>query len=48
VTLLTPFYLLAASDLRPLLGDIRLDVAALVLMLLLSAFFSGQKRLSRL
>jgi CBS domain containing-hemolysin-like protein len=43
VTLLTPLYLLAASDLRPLLGDIRLDVAALVLMLLLSAFFSGSE-----
>lgn len=43
MTLLTPFYLLAASDLRPLLGDIRLDVAALVLMLLLSAFFSGSE-----
>ena len=43
MTLLTPFSLLAASDLGPLLGDVRLDLAALVVMLLLSAFFSGSE-----
>jgi putative hemolysin len=43
VTLLTFPYLLTASDIGPLLGDIRLDLVALVLMLLLSAFFSGSE-----
>ncbi len=32
-----------ASDIGPLLGDVRVDLAALVLMLLLSAFFSGSE-----
>jgi CBS domain containing-hemolysin-like protein len=32
-----------ASDISPLLGDVRLDLVALVLMLLLSAFFSGSE-----
>lgn len=39
---LTP-YLLTTSDISPLLGDVRLDLAVLVLMLLLSAFFSGSE-----
>lgn len=43
MTLLTASYLLIASDISPLLGDVRLDVVALVLMLLLSAFFSGSE-----
>lgn len=38
-----PSYLIAASDFGPLLGDIRIDLAALVLMLALSAFFSGSE-----
>ncbi len=38
-----PSYLLTATDLGPLLGDVRLDLAVLVLMLLLSAFFSGSE-----
>ncbi|MGA7935283.1 MAG: hemolysin family protein [Kovacikia sp.] len=37
------FYLLVTSDIGPLLGDIWLDIAALVLMLMLSAFFSGSE-----
>ncbi len=36
-------YLLTTSDIAPLLGDVRLDLAVLVLMLLLSAFFSGSE-----
>lgn len=38
-----PFYLLATSDFGPLLGDVRIDIAVLVLMLMLSAFFSGSE-----
>jgi CBS domain containing-hemolysin-like protein len=38
-----PFYLLATSDFGPLLGDVRIDLAVLVLMLMLSAFFSGSE-----
>jgi len=41
--LFIPSYLLTATDLGPLLGDVRLDLAVLVLMLLLSAFFSGSE-----
>lgn len=36
-------YLLAASDVGPLLGHVQIDIAALVLMLMLSAFFSGSE-----
>lgn len=36
-------YLLVTSDIAPLLGDVRFDIAALVLMLVLSAFFSGSE-----
>lgn len=36
-------YLLVTSDVGPILGDIRVDVAVLVLTLLLSAFFSGSE-----
>lgn len=39
----TASYLLAASDIGPLLGDVRIDLAVLVLMLMLSAFFSGSE-----
>jgi putative hemolysin len=39
---ITP-YLFATSDLAPLLGDVRTDIAVLVLTLLLSAFFSGSE-----
>ncbi len=35
--------MLIASDISPLLGDTRLDLAVLVLMLLLSAFFSASE-----
>jgi len=35
--------LLAISDSAPLLGDIRIDIAVVVLTLLLSAFFSGSE-----
>lgn len=38
-----PPFLFAVSDVTPLLGDVRLDIAALVLMLMLSAFFSGSE-----
>ncbi len=38
-----PSPLLAISDSAPLLGDIRIDVAVVVLTLLLSAFFSGSE-----
>jgi len=37
------FEMLAVADISPILGDVRLDLAALVLMLLLSAFFSGSE-----
>jgi putative hemolysin len=40
-TLLPP--ILFAADLAPLLGDVNLDVAVLILLLLLSAFFSGSE-----
>jgi putative hemolysin len=44
IALSTPFYLLAtSSDIEPLLGDIRFDIAVLVLMLVCSAFFSGSE-----
>jgi len=43
VTLPTSDSLLAASDMAPLLGDVRVDLAVLALMLLLSAFFSGSE-----
>lgn len=39
---ITP-YLLQTSDIGPLLGDLRVDLAVLVLTLLLSAFFSGSE-----
>jgi CBS domain containing-hemolysin-like protein len=38
-----PSWLLAVSDASPLLGDVRIDLAMLVLMLMLSAFFSGSE-----
>ncbi|UBF29588.1 hemolysin family protein [Kovacikia minuta CCNUW1] len=38
-----PSYLVVTSDISPLLGDVRLDIAALILMLMLSAFFSGSE-----
>lgn len=36
-------YLLATSDIGPLLGDVWIDIAVLVLTLTLSAFFSGSE-----
>lgn len=36
-------YLLVASDIEPLLGDVRFDLAVLALMLVFSAFFSGSE-----
>jgi putative hemolysin len=36
-------YFLATSDFAPLLGDVRLDIAVLVLTFLFSAFFSGSE-----
>uniref|UniRef100_A0A832H365 HlyC/CorC family transporter n=1 Tax=Oscillatoriales cyanobacterium SpSt-402 TaxID=2282168 RepID=A0A832H365_9CYAN len=36
-------YLLLTSDVAPLLGDVRIDLAVLVLTLFLSAFFSGSE-----
>lgn len=36
-------YLLTAADVSPLLGEVWIDLAALVLMLLCSAFFSGSE-----
>ncbi|HEY9834442.1 MAG TPA: hemolysin family protein [Stenomitos sp.] len=38
-----PLYILAASDIGPLLGNVGLDVIVLVLMLVLSAMFSGSE-----
>lgn len=38
-----PFYTLAVSEIGPLLGNVWLDLAALVLMLVLSAIFSGSE-----
>lgn len=39
-----PFaYVLATSEVGPILGDLRVDLAALVAMLLMSAFFSGSE-----
>ncbi|HAX85692.1 MAG TPA: HlyC/CorC family transporter [Cyanobacteria bacterium UBA11370] len=38
-----PFYLLAASDIGPLLGNVWLDLSVLVLMLVMSAIFSGSE-----
>lgn len=38
-----PFHLPLLGQLAPLLGDIRLDVIVLILMLALSAFFSGSE-----
>lgn len=38
-----PFYFLAASEIGPLLGNIWLDLGVLVLMLVLSAMFSGSE-----
>ncbi len=43
MTLFTPSYLLAASEFGPLLGDVRVDLVAIVAMVLLSAFFSGSE-----
>jgi len=43
VNLSTSDHLLAASDIAPFLGDVRVDLAVLALMLLLSAFFSGSE-----
>ncbi len=37
------FYLLAASEIRPLLGNIWIDLGVLVLMVTCSAFFSGSE-----
>ena len=38
-----PFYFLGVSDIGPLLGQVWLDIAVLVLMLVLSAIFSGSE-----
>ena len=38
-----PTYLLTAADVSPLLGEVWIDLAVLVLMLLCSAFFSGSE-----
>ncbi|MEW6492313.1 MAG: hemolysin family protein [Cyanobacteriota bacterium] len=38
-----PYYLIAATDIGPLLGNVWLDIAVLVLMLVLSASFSGSE-----
>ena len=38
-----PLYLLTTSTIGPILGDIWIDIGVLVLMLLLSAFFSGSE-----
>jgi CBS domain containing-hemolysin-like protein len=38
-----PLYFLAASELSPLLGNVGLDITVLVLMLVLSAIFSGSE-----
>jgi putative hemolysin len=38
-----PFQPILAADIAPLLGDVRFDLAALILMLMLSAFFSGSE-----
>jgi putative hemolysin len=43
VSLSIPAYLLVASDIGPLLGDVRTDIAVLLLTFLLSAFFSGSE-----
>jgi CBS domain containing-hemolysin-like protein len=43
VTQATSFYVLATSDIGPLLGDVRVDLVVLALMILLSAFFSGSE-----
>jgi putative hemolysin len=43
LVILSSSYLLVTSDIGPLLGDVRLDLAALILMLMLSAFFSGSE-----
>ena len=43
MTLAYSTYLLTTSDLSPLLGSVWIDVAALFLTLLLSAFFSGSE-----
>lgn len=37
------FYFLATSEIRPLLGNILVDLGVLILMLALSAFFSGSE-----
>ena len=37
------FYFLVASEIRPLLGNIWIDLGVLILMLALSAFFSGSE-----
>lgn len=37
------FYLLAASEIRPFLGNIWIDLGVLILMLAMSAFFSGSE-----
>lgn len=37
------FYFLAASEIRPLLGNLWIDLGVLILMLALSAFFSGSE-----
>lgn len=38
-----PYYFIAATDIGPLLGNVWLDIAVLVLMLVLSASFSGSE-----
>lgn len=38
-----PLYPLTTPDIGPILGDVRVDLAALILMLMLSAFFSGSE-----
>ena len=40
---ISPFYFLAVSDIGPLLGNVWLDVATLLVMLVLSAMFSGSE-----
>ena len=43
LTVTFPFYLLAATEIGPLLGNVWLDIFVLALMLVLSAIFSGSE-----
>ncbi len=43
ISLPIAFYLLAAAEIGPLLGNVWLDIAVLAFMLVLSAFFSGSE-----